>query len=208
MLADALDKDDITFSEDPLFTFALVVGVPKGRIWHSAVSDLTLTDFDIFFWQRKEVTYSAFFNKWKIQIIWVNNNLLINCLQISKDIFAMFEGGIITLQKRAYCKYEGVENSLLQTSWPILSRARWLLPEEKFDEPALEPLGLTHIAFLVMFLGVGLVISFLIFVVETKGLTVVLKQFQKWRNLYSGSYYTFGKRITKMKRSSLSDVGC
>ena len=26
------------------------------------------------------------------------------CFQISRDVFAMFEGGIITLQKRAYCK--------------------------------------------------------------------------------------------------------
>ena len=58
-----------------------------------------------------------------------------------------------------------------------------MLPEENLDEPALEPLGLTHILFPVMFLLGGLVISFLIFVVETKGLTVVLKQFKKRKNL-------------------------
>ena len=46
-MAKALGTDDITFSDDSLFTFALVVGIPKGRIWHSAVSDLTLRDMDI-----------------------------------------------------------------------------------------------------------------------------------------------------------------
>ena len=54
---------------------------------------------------------------------------------------------------------------------PIPFRARWLLPDEKFDQPALEPLGLTHITFPMIFLVVGLGVGFLIFIVETKGLT-------------------------------------
>ena len=58
-----------------------------------------------------------------------------------------------------------------QSAHPIPSRARWLLPDEKFDEPALEPLGLTHITFPMIFLVVGLWVPFFIFIVETKGLT-------------------------------------
>ena len=38
-LTKQLGKDDITFSDESLFTFALVIGVPKGRVWQSAVSN-------------------------------------------------------------------------------------------------------------------------------------------------------------------------
>ena len=36
--------DDIVFSKENLFTFALVIGVPKGRVWQAAVSNELIED--------------------------------------------------------------------------------------------------------------------------------------------------------------------
>ena len=43
-------------------------------------------------------------------------------------------------------------------------RARWLLPEDKSDEPELAPLGWDHIVFPIMFLGGGLGTGLLSFI--------------------------------------------
>ena len=36
--------DDIVFSKENLFTFDLVIGVPKGRVWQAAVSNELIED--------------------------------------------------------------------------------------------------------------------------------------------------------------------